>query len=79
MGHVGQMQDGLLVEGKLEEYLRAFEAVDTSGNGLIGASEIQSLFEKLGQPIKGDKVAKIMDSYDVDGWAPGYDVPCAIY
>lgn len=62
-----QMQDGLLVEGKLQEYMQAFDAVDTSGNGLIGANEIQDLFHKLGQPIKSDKVANIMTQYDIDG------------
>lgn len=61
------MQDGLLVEGKLQEYMQAFDAVDTSGNGLIGANEIQDLFHKLGQPIKSDKVANIMTQYDIDG------------
>ncbi|KAK9805892.1 hypothetical protein WJX73_001761 [Symbiochloris irregularis] len=60
------MHDGLLVEGKLQEYLRAFEAVDTSGNGLIGANEIMDLFQKLGQPLKSEKLAKIMEDFDTD-------------
>lgn len=70
-----QMQDGLLVEGKLQEYLRAFEAVDTSGNGLIGANEIMALFEQLGQPLKSEKLAKIMDDFDADQCEPALTMP----
>lgn len=32
-----QMQDSMLLDGKLREYQRAFQAVDTSGNGTLGA------------------------------------------
>ena len=31
-----QMQDSMLLDGKLQEYQRAFQAVDTSGNGTLG-------------------------------------------
>lgn len=33
-----QMQDSMLLDGKLQEYQRAFQAVDTSGNGTLGAT-----------------------------------------
>lgn len=32
-----QVYDGLLLDGKLSEYEAAFNAVDSSGNGTIGA------------------------------------------
>ena len=70
LGLQTQMQDGLLVEGKLQEYLHAFEAVDTGNNGLINASEIQQLFENLGQPLKANELVRIMEEYDVDRYMP---------
>lgn len=36
--HPLQVEDGLLLEGKLEEYQAAFSAADTSGDGLLGAN-----------------------------------------
>jgi hypothetical protein len=33
---LAQVQDGILLEGTLDEYRAAFSAVDTSGNGTIG-------------------------------------------
>ncbi len=33
----GQMEDGVLLEGKVEECRAAFYAADTSGDGLLGA------------------------------------------
>jgi len=32
-----QIEDGVLLDGKLEEYQAAFIAVDTTGDGLLGA------------------------------------------
>jgi hypothetical protein len=38
-----QMQDSMLLDGKLQEYQRAFQAVDTSGNGTLGAAHASLL------------------------------------
>lgn len=31
------MEDSMLLDGKLREYQEAFQAIDTSGNGMLGA------------------------------------------
>jgi hypothetical protein len=62
-----QVQDGVLLNGKLEEYQRAFSLVDTTGNGTLGASEIAQLFKNLGQPLSPTKLFRIMEEYDGDG------------
>lgn len=59
-------QDGILLEGTLEEYENAFKAVDSSGNGTIGANELAELFGKLGQPVSMEKLVEIMQKYDKD-------------
>ncbi len=61
-----QTADGVLLEGKLEEYREAFNAVDNGGNGTISATEIAQLFQNLGTPLSYDKLVKMMATYDVD-------------
>lgn len=56
----------MLLEGKLEEYRTAFNAVDNGGNGTISATEIAQLFESLGTPLSYDKLVRMMAKYDVD-------------
>lgn len=56
----------MLLEGKLEEYRAAFNAVDNGGNGTISATEIAQLFESLGTPLSYDKLVRVMATYDVD-------------
>lgn len=59
--------DGLLLDGTLAEYERVFKAVDDSGNGAIGATELAAMFKQLGSPMTQDKLADIFMKYDVDG------------
>ena len=59
-----QARAGSLLNGKFAEYRQAFNEVDTSGNGTIGSSEIQQLFQDLGQPLSETKLWKIFDKYD---------------
>eukprot|EP00197_Chlamydomonas_leiostraca_P003884 CAMPEP_0202867274 /NCGR_PEP_ID=MMETSP1391-20130828/9073_1 /ASSEMBLY_ACC=CAM_ASM_000867 /TAXON_ID=1034604 /ORGANISM="Chlamydomonas leiostraca, Strain SAG 11-49" /LENGTH=362 /DNA_ID=CAMNT_0049547303 /DNA_START=21 /DNA_END=1109 /DNA_ORIENTATION=+ len=58
--------DGLLLDGKLSEYEAAFNAVDSSGNGTIGATELAQLFSMLGNPVSFEKLVDIMQEYDKD-------------
>lgn len=58
--------DGLLLDGMLSEYEEAFAAVDRSGNGTIGAMELQELFQKIGQPMSFEKLSDMMLQYDRD-------------
>ena len=64
--HAAQTADGVLLEGKLEEYRTAFNAVDNGGNGTISATEIAQLFESLGTPLSYDKLVRMMAKYDID-------------
>lgn len=61
-----QIQDCSIVEGKLQEYRQAFEAIDSSGDGTINGGELSRVFQALGQPIKPEKLAKLMDTVDRD-------------
>jgi len=58
--------DGLLLEGTLDEYEAAFNAVDNSGNGTIGATELTQLFRNLSMPTSLDKVAETFMKFDRD-------------
>ncbi|EFJ46357.1 hypothetical protein VOLCADRAFT_105559 [Volvox carteri f. nagariensis] len=58
--------DGILLEGALSEYESAFKAVDKSGNGTIGATELGQLFAKLGNPVSPEKLVDLMQEYDKD-------------
>lgn len=58
--------DGMLLEGAIQEYEDAFNAVDDSGNGSIGATELATLFKNLGSPLSMEKVAEVFMRYDKD-------------
>ncbi|GLI63445.1 hypothetical protein VaNZ11_006417, partial [Volvox africanus] len=58
--------DGILLEGTLAEYEGAFKAVDKSGNGTIGATELGQLFARLGNPVSPEKLVDLMQEYDKD-------------
>lgn len=60
-------QDGLLLEGKLEEYELAFDGVakQTGGAGLISRGALGQLFAGLGRPLSADKLTEIADEADV--------------
>ncbi|GLC40129.1 hypothetical protein PLESTB_000880200 [Pleodorina starrii] len=58
--------DGILLEGTLAEYESAFKAVDKSGNGTIGATELGQLFASLGNPVSPEKLVDLMQEYDKD-------------
>lgn len=46
-----QMEDSLLLDGKLKEYQSAFQAVDISGNGTLGEYIFQAVNAKLHEQI----------------------------
>ncbi|KAF6258804.1 hypothetical protein COO60DRAFT_1701175 [Scenedesmus sp. NREL 46B-D3] len=58
--------DGMLLEGAIQEYEDAFNAVDDSGNGSIGATELSQLFKNLGTPLSLERVAEVFMRYDKD-------------
>lgn len=58
--------DGILLDGKLSEYEQAFAAIDTSGNGTIGATEIAALFQQLGQSMSYERLVEVFQRYDLD-------------
>mmetsp|Transcript_89441 Transcript_89441/g.230883 ORF Transcript_89441/g.230883 Transcript_89441/m.230883 type:complete len:415 (-) Transcript_89441:124-1368(-) len=57
--------DGLLLEGALEDYEKAFSAVDVLGEGLISRSELGQLFAGMGQVMSPEELDKIVDEADV--------------
>jgi len=61
------MEDSVLLDGKLREYQAAFQAIDTSGNGSLGASEVKQLFTDLGQKLSDQKLFDIMEKFDEEG------------
>eukprot|EP00878_Enallax_costatus_P006243 GHUV01006546.1.p1 GENE.GHUV01006546.1~~GHUV01006546.1.p1 ORF type:complete len:282 (+),score=101.97 GHUV01006546.1:468-1313(+) len=58
--------DGMILEGAIQEYEEAFRAVDDSGNGTIGATELAQLFKNLGTPLSLERVAEVFMKYDKD-------------
>lgn len=58
--------DGIILEGAIQEYEEAFNAVDNSGNGTIGATELAQLFKNLGTPLSLERVAEVFMKYDKD-------------
>ncbi|KAK9831857.1 hypothetical protein WJX81_002485 [Elliptochloris bilobata] len=60
----GLVEDGLLMEGKLEEYQRAWQAA--GGSDLTGAA-LEQLFERLGQPLDAEQLAVLRERFDVAG------------
>ncbi len=61
-----QVQDCFIIDHKFQEYRRAFDAIDSSGDGTLNGSEISELFRSLGQPISPAKLAKLMEATDRD-------------
>mmetsp|Transcript_47836 Transcript_47836/g.77609 ORF Transcript_47836/g.77609 Transcript_47836/m.77609 type:complete len:430 (-) Transcript_47836:19-1308(-) len=57
--------DGLLLEGKLEEYERAFNGVDRDGTGVISTEELGQLFAGLHRPLPAHELERIVDEADV--------------
>jgi Ca2+-binding EF-hand superfamily protein len=51
----------------LSEYAPTFTLVDTDGDGLISASEMERLMENLGQPITSEAAQAAVDRIDLDG------------
>jgi hypothetical protein len=45
---------------------QAFSAVDASGNGTLGATELARLFAEMGNPMSFEKLVAIMQDYDKD-------------
>jgi len=58
--------DGLLLEGKVEEYEKAFSGVDVEGKGVISKDALGKLFEGLGMPMSNAELTHIVDEADVD-------------
>ena len=46
--------------------LQAFHAVDVSGNGTLGATELARLFAEMGNPVTFEKLVAVMQEYDKD-------------
>ena len=61
-----QIQDCAIIEGQLQDYRQAFDAIDSSGDGTLNGGELSRLFQALGQPIKPEKLAKLMETVDRD-------------
>lgn len=57
-------RDGLLLQGKLEDYSKAFNGVDTSGSGLISREALGRLFAGLGREMSSEELDKIIDEAD---------------
>mmetsp|Transcript_80484 Transcript_80484/g.209202 ORF Transcript_80484/g.209202 Transcript_80484/m.209202 type:complete len:447 (-) Transcript_80484:619-1959(-) len=58
-------RDGLLLEGKLDEYEQAFAAMDIAGTGLITRECLGKLFAGLGRVLSAKELDRIVDEADV--------------
>lgn len=59
--------DGSMLAVTLAKYKLMFDEVDTSGNGTLGATEIQHFFQKLGQPFSGpQELHQLFSKYDTN-------------
>lgn len=58
-------RDGLLLKGRLEEYEKAFNSIDVSGEGVISRSAMGKLFAGLGRVMSPMELDKIVDDADV--------------
>mmetsp|Transcript_13012 Transcript_13012/g.35033 ORF Transcript_13012/g.35033 Transcript_13012/m.35033 type:complete len:416 (+) Transcript_13012:3-1250(+) len=58
-------QDGLLLEGKLDEYEQAFAAMDVEGTGLISRETLGKLFAGLGSVMSPQELDKLVDEADI--------------
>jgi len=48
--------DGLLLKGRLEEYEKAFAAIDKDGDGVLTWEDLNQLFAGLGAPAEFDRI-----------------------
>ena len=51
----GQVREGTLLDGKLEEYEAAWQAAGGTG---ISSESVGDLFAKLGQPLDAERLAQ---------------------
>jgi len=58
-------RDGLLLQGRLQEYEEAFNAIDTSGDGIITRDELGKLFAGLGRVLSPEELDKLVDDADI--------------
>ncbi|CAK9064676.1 unnamed protein product [Durusdinium trenchii] len=58
--------DGFLLEGKIEEYEKAFTGVDTEEKGVISKEALGRLFEGLGKSLSSEELTRLVDEADVD-------------
>uniref|UniRef100_A0A383V370 EF-hand domain-containing protein n=1 Tax=Tetradesmus obliquus TaxID=3088 RepID=A0A383V370_TETOB len=59
--------DGVLLDGKFEEYRAVFSAADEDGDGFLCIEEMAAVLQQLGRPISPQEVADIMAAADGDG------------
>ena len=52
---------------KVREYREAFSMLDENCDGLISASEIKSMFARIGQPVTDEEVTAMLREIDLDG------------
>jgi Ca2+-binding EF-hand superfamily protein len=48
-------------------YASTFKLVDTDGDGLISASEMQTVLRALGEEVTDERAATIVKAIDTDG------------
>ncbi|DBA99677.1 TPA: hypothetical protein ACH3X3_012233 [Trebouxia sp. C0006] len=59
--------DGSVLAVTLAKYKLMFDEVDTSGNGTLGAAEVQHFFQKIGQPFSGpQELHQLFSKYDTN-------------
>lgn len=59
--------DGNMLAVTLAKYKLIFDEVDTSGNGTLGAAEVQHFFYKIGQPFSGpQELHQLFSKYDTN-------------
>ncbi|KAJ6243545.1 calcium binding protein [Anaeramoeba flamelloides] len=50
-----------------EELKKAFELIDTDGNGTLDETEIKKLFAQFGQELTDEEYKQMMSEVDTDG------------
>lgn len=59
--------DGNMLAVTLAKYKLMFDEVDTSGNGTLGAAEVQHFFQRIGQPFSGpQELHQLFSKYDTN-------------
>lgn len=62
----GLVYDGILLDGKLSDYQKAFNALDTEGRGTIGAQQLVDFFWSIGMPVCYEALYSAFAKYDKD-------------